>query len=429
MLRAVTLRRSHLVVALVFAASCGHPVAAPPPLAPAPRLAAAPTGACVLAADSAAPPATLAIAVPDVARFVGRQVYETLIRIDCTGATVPGLAQSWTSDDGGRRWTFTLRPGARFSDNTPVTATDVFAALTRDSSLLERGAVTLDGHDQVSVQFASGVASVPRLFADPGLAVTRRAAATSWLVGSGVATADTAAGTTTLTPAQGGDRPTVTVRSDSGVDARDLLDHGVDVLVSGEPEVLTYAARRGDLVTVPLPWSRVYVLVSPVALGVGDTVRASLARDVVRTDARPARESYWWLAGPACRVTDAATSAPAGSSAASVIYYPRDDAPARDLAGRLVALGLEGPGGRAAGVVPADFEALFAAGAGSFLVPLPIAAYAPCRAVQDLLDRAPWLTSDPGRYMTALVETRDRAIVRRGGSAFTVDWDGTLRLR
>ncbi len=370
--------------------------------------------------------------VPDVARFVQRQVYETLIRIDCTGAPVPELAQSWTSGDDGHRWTFSLRPGARFTDGTPLTAADVFAALARDSSSLDRSAIAIEGIDRVSVRFSAARASVPAVFAAPALAVTRRGASSGWLVGSGVATADTAAGAATVTPAAAAGRPIITVRSGSGGDPRDLLDHGIDILVSGDPEVLSYAAGRSDLRTVPLPWDRTYVLLSAIPPGIADTVRASLARDVVRTEARPARGSYWWLAGPACPGdgdTAAVTPAMTGTQATMVVYYPQGDTPARDLAERLVALGLLGPGVRAAGLGPTDFDARFGAGGDSYLVSLPRGALAPCSAVRDLVARAPWLSSDPGRHITALVETRERAIVRRGGGAFTVDWDGTLRLR
>ena len=422
-----------VAVALALATpACGRPAAAPPPLAPVPRAPGPPPDACVLAPDSTPPPAALGIAVPDVARFVQRQVYETLIRIDCTGAPVAELAQSWTSGDDGRRWTFTLRPGARFSDGTPLTAADVFAALARDSSLLDRSAITLEGIDRVNVRFPAALASVPPVFADPTLAVTRRGASSGWLVGSGGATADTAAGAATVTPVAAADaRPPVTARPGSGGDVRDLLDHGIDILVSGDPEVLSYAAGRSGLRTVPLPWDRAYVLLSAIPPSIADTVRASLARDVVRTEARPARGSYWWLAGPACPVGDTATVSLGitGTRAATVVYYPEGDAPARDLAQRLVALGHLGPGGRAAGVAPADFDARFAAGGDSYLMSLPREALAPCGAVAELVARAPWLSSDPGRHITALVETRQRAIVRRGGGAFTVDWDGTLRLR
>ena len=397
-------------------------------------VAAPPQDRCILTADTAdtaAPPATLAIAVPDVARFVERQVYETLIRLDCTGAVTPGLAQSWASDDGGRRWIFTLRPAARFSDSTPLTAVDVFAALTRDSLLLDRSGIAVEGHDQVSVRFDASAAGVPPVFADTALVVTRRAASRAWLLGTGVATADTESGSAKVTPLAASGRPTVMVRSDSGVDARDLIDHGIDILVTGAPEVLSYAARRGDLVTVPLPWDRVFVLVSPEPVNVGDTARASLARDVVRSDARPARENYWWLAGPACPAGDSTTArAPASApSSASVVYYSQGDADARGLAERLVALGSIGTGGRALALAPADFDIRFSGGGASYLLALPRSALAPCQAVAQLAARAPWLTSNPGRYITGLVETRQHAIVRRGGSAFTVDWDGTLRLR
>jgi hypothetical protein len=219
----------------------------------------------------------------------------------------------------------------------------------------------------------------------------------------------------------------VTVRSSAGGDARDLLDHGIDILVSGDPEVLSYATGKSDLTTVPLPWDRVYVLLSPLPPTIGDTVRAGLARDVVRTDARPARGRYWWMAGPACPTGD--TVAATGSSPAPVVYYPQGDAAARGLAERLVALGFMGQGGRASGIAAVDLDVRVAAGGESYLVPLPREALAPCHAVADLAARAPWLTSDPSRHITGLVETRRRAIVRRGGAAFTVDWDGTLRLR
>lgn len=415
---------------VLVALACGHP-APPPPLVPVAGAAPAPDS-CVLSADSTRSPDTLTVAVPDVAGFVQRQLYESLLRVDCRGTAVPGLAQSWTGDDGGRRWTFMLRAGARFSDGTPVTGADVFAALARDSSLLDGATVSLEGIDRVSVRWTDTRTSAPLELGDPSLGVTRRSASTSWLIGSGVATADSAAGAATVRPVSaGGGRPSIALRSSGGADGRDLLDHGIDLLVTGDPEVLSYATGRGNLTTIALPWDRVYVLVTTSATSISDSVRASLARDVVRTTARPAHGSAWWVAAPACAMSDSAPvpSAASGSHTSPVVYYLRDDAPARDLAERLVALGLAGTGGRSAAVGAGDFEVLFAAGGASFILPLPRVALSPCRAVADLLARAPWLSPDPARHITALVETRPHAIVRHGGSAFTVDWDGTLRLR
>jgi hypothetical protein len=63
------------------------------------------------------------------------------------------------------------------------------------------------------------------------------------------------------------------------------------------------------------------------------------------------------------------------------------------------------------------------------VLPLPTVALEACGALRQLIARVPWLADDPARHLTPLVESRRRAIVRRGGAAFTVEWDGTLRVR
>ncbi len=58
-------------------------------------------------------------------RAVLRLTAGTLTRIDeATGEILPGLAASWETDEACRRWTFRIRPGAKWSDGTPVTAGD-----------------------------------------------------------------------------------------------------------------------------------------------------------------------------------------------------------------------------------------------------------------------------------------------------------------
>jgi hypothetical protein len=47
----------------------------------------------------------------------------------------------------------------------------------------------------------------------------------------------------------------------------------------------------------------------------------------------------------------------------------------------------------------------------------------PCRDIQVLVETAPWL--DP-QTIAPLVETRLRAIVRRGKSGLSAEWDGGL---
>ncbi len=44
---------------------------------------------------------------------------------------MPGLAESWRSEENGRRWSFVLRPGLRWSDGSPLVAEDVAASWRR----------------------------------------------------------------------------------------------------------------------------------------------------------------------------------------------------------------------------------------------------------------------------------------------------------
>src|SRR6185503_11489008 len=53
-------------------------------------------------------------------RFVFGHAYETLVRVDCTGRVIPGLAARWTTDRGLQ--TLHIRSGARFWDGDAVTA-------------------------------------------------------------------------------------------------------------------------------------------------------------------------------------------------------------------------------------------------------------------------------------------------------------------
>jgi oligopeptide transport system substrate-binding protein len=64
------------------------------------------------------------------ARFVS-QLYETLTAVGASLEIQPALAESWIVEDGGKRVTFTLRPGLTFSDGTPLTSADVVRSWRR----------------------------------------------------------------------------------------------------------------------------------------------------------------------------------------------------------------------------------------------------------------------------------------------------------
>lgn len=361
----------------------------------------------------------------DAERFVFRQVYETLVRVDCAGVLRHGLATSWRLRGDGR-WAFTLRSGARFSDGTPVTASDVVASLAPKANFTAES-------ESVVVTQAPSASGGPRRFADPALAVTRALPGQDWPIGSGAYVFDTSGGRVTVAPFAGVRRPVLVLRRLGSRDPRDLLDLGTDLLMTDDPAVLGYAATRSEFASIGLPWERMYVLAVPGdAISVDAAVRAGLARDAVRVEARPAGTSWWSDSGP-CGLEPPAGAPPLhASSAGDAFIYESDDATARDLAGRLVALGMGGRDGpsRASGLGAAEFSAALGLGRGTaYLLSLPSTVLEPCPELRALVARVPWLADAPARHLTPLVETRRRAIVRRGAAAFTVDWDGTVRAR
>lgn len=56
-------------------------------------------------------------------------LFERLISLDNYGRFQPALATDWSHDGSNRRWQFTIRPGVKFSDGTPLNSSDVAAAL------------------------------------------------------------------------------------------------------------------------------------------------------------------------------------------------------------------------------------------------------------------------------------------------------------
>jgi len=68
----------------------------------------------------------------DPSIFVELQVYDRLVKLAASNAGVePELATSWKVAPDGLTATFTLRPGVKFSDGSPLTADDVVFSLTR----------------------------------------------------------------------------------------------------------------------------------------------------------------------------------------------------------------------------------------------------------------------------------------------------------
>jgi hypothetical protein len=346
----------------------------------------------------------------DSERLLFRQFAPTLVRLDCEGKVRPGLAESWSADADGRGWTFTLHEGARVPGGTPLTAAFQVASTL---VLLEGRAVGIDTAVQlddrrVRVRLREAGDTAPRLFASPALAVLGNLAS------------DPGSLSRIDLPSAGG-RPPIVYRFTQSGDPRDALDRGADLVVTRDPAVVDYAASRPEFAAFPLPWDRTYILLQPSGTEplpiTGDSVRRSLVRDVVRAEARPAEPSFWWDSLAGCPVV---SDLEGQHLTASRIVYPREDEVARGLAERLVALAGTGASLRAAALDPAELAAALRDGTErAFVIAAPRESLAPCR------DASAW---PPGASIQSLIDTRARAIVRRGASDLTVDWDGTVRV-
>ena len=443
-------------------------------LAPDPR-----ASACVHYAETDTPAESIVVSIgptqslsmssatEDAAiRFVRTQLYETLVGVDCEGHVTPMLAQSWIPEADGRT-TIRLRDGARFWSGAPVTAQDVVAAW-------EQTAVGADGAGGAAR--ARSVSSTTRVvddaaltiasdqmayLADSALIIARSGPDSRWPEGTGrfrlASDMDLRASTIELKPVVG-DRalPRVVLRLDSG-DARDRLDAGDDVVITHDPLALSYATSRSDFSVTALPWGRTYALALPHRHDApdsgrssgtrSDTLRASLARDVVRADARAAAPVVWSYVDARCgdRVYSGALAAESESrTPVARVVYRADDPIARSLAERLVALGrmsdasAESPLRQlapelasnarltAVGMAPSAFAlAVTHPIVDAFIVSMPVRSAAPCADVQGISGMArPLLQAT----IVPLVETRDHVIARRDRASFAIDLDGVVRI-
>ena len=324
-----------------------------------------------------------------------RMTSDTPLRLDCQGRPQPGLAKSWEKDSTGRVWTLTLQDKALRDGGSPMTAHDVVAAWNERKAIegwMTLPAVALDDH-RITVTLSSPVDSVPMILAEPAFSL----------------------------PIDPGRTPGMKFELLADMDPRDVIDRGTDLVVTRDPALVDYVARRPEFAAFPLPWTRTYVLLQPAAaepLNVvrGDADRRSLAGDAVRADARAAQPPFWWNEVAACPAR--VVSGPSATS--SRVGYIRGDEVARGLAERIVALAGPGTGLRAAALEPAEFARLLRAGSDrAYVVALQRHTLAPCR------ESAGW----PGAArIQPLIDTRAHAIVRRGAPPLTVDWDGTVRV-
>src|SRR5262245_38083055 len=362
--------KSLAFIVCFLVSACGHQSRVPP--APPPIVATPPVPSsadCRLISEPGEPIRAVALGEPvnpanapypsnDSERLLFRQLYETLVRVDCQGKVRPGLAVSWQMDANKRAWIVALRENARFSDGRAVTAAAVVAGWTIGSELrpevrrLVRSIVAVDDRTLEITLFSQGE-DAPLALAHTDLAIVRRGTGSLWPLGTrGTSIAperETPTGLSVLALIRLGADPTPIVRFllAPGRDARDLLDDPVDFLLTRDPKVLDYTARLAPFASVPLAWQRTHVLLIPgrarTARALSAEEREALAHDAVRGEARAAAGPFWWQSLAECGIAASQQQAPLPSMGRLV--YDESDGTARDLADRLVSLArVSGPG-------------------------------------------------------------------------------------
>lgn len=110
---------------------------------------------------------------------IGQDQFEGLTRMNGRGLAEPGLASGWTATADGLVWRFPLRPGLRFSDGAPISATTfvkIFDRLRDDTTASPNAALFADidrveaEGSTVIVRLHAPMPSLPQLLALPSMA-------------------------------------------------------------------------------------------------------------------------------------------------------------------------------------------------------------------------------------------------------------------
>ena len=363
-------------------------------------------------------------------RMVFAQLYETLVQVDCAGEARPGLAERWTCTEDSTVWVFTIREGARFWDGTRITAEDVRRAWfenedcpavsgrTSPWNWLNARAQSVNVLDarRLAVRLPEPHARFPMLLAHPATAVSVKRPGWTWPVGSGPArlrASDPApmpdlACLPNLNHPAGPTWKNLTFRILPGTDPRDQVATDMDLILVRDMAAVSFFNDAPGFQSVPLPWTRLYLLICPPETnphGSGRWLNAAgkldAGRDLTTVSARTWPEIVFpaggntecpQLSGP---VTGAGSARLDWNLASrnldqDVIAYPGDDPGAREMAHRLGALA--GQPARAAALPDGSIEfALQWQMAGAFVLPFDQQYPTGCLQMATLLGKAAWL--------------------------------------
>ncbi|MCP4547024.1 MAG: hypothetical protein GY835_11215 [bacterium] len=355
-------------------------------------------------------PAHLAFPVNDAENLLFRQLYETLLSVNCDGSLRPELAESWRREPAaeGGGWIFTIREGACFWDGQEVEASDVLASWMA-TSRVARG---LNGHlpcpaieplttciqivDSRRIRVTPRVepAGFPRQLALPAFAISSARPLLYWNLGTGPLRPRglhlRPQGEIICYPNHRHPAPAnwseIIFPILSGIDPRNFTYEGADAFQLRDRRILPLFRGLEDMTAVNLSWDRLYILVLPRggafadALGGDPDWYERLAGEVnggviLHAQAIAATTSWLWEFLPNLvfmtdpTVADSSVIMPGEYVAPPLpvnplIRYPVGDPDARELAARIAALASRSDGyGRALAISPivspdtgADFE-------------------------------------------------------------------------
>ena len=363
-------------------------------------------------------------------RMVFAQLYETLVQVDCAGEARPGLAERWTCTEDSTVWVFTIREGARFWDGSRITAEDVRRAWfaneecptvsgrTSPWNWLNARAQTVNVLDarRLSVRLPEPHSRFPMLLAHPATAVCVKRPGWTWPVGSGpcrLRASDPApmpdlACLPNLNHPAAPTWKNLTFRILPDADPRDQVATNMDLILVQDMAAVSFFNDAPGFQAVPLPWTRLYLLICPPEMNPGGSVRwlnaagkMDAGRDLTTISARTWPEIVFpaggdigcpQLSGP---VTGAGSARLDWNLASKnldqdVIAYPGNDAGAREMAHRLGALA--GQPARAAALPDGSIKfALEWQMAGAFILPFDQQYPTGCLQMATLLGNAAWL--------------------------------------
>lgn len=186
---------------------------------------------------------------------VGLLVYDTLMTTTKDGTVKPELAESMTTDDGGRTWTMKLPSGLRFTDGTPFNADAVVANTLRckeagQSTLATLTKVTAVDDTTVRFELSKPWTSFDGVFATaggssgaPGMVVSP-AAVEKW--GDKIGLHPVGVGPFVVKSFKPGGEIVLTANRDYRIKGQPYLDE-ITLLPMSESDARLAAVRSGDI--------------------------------------------------------------------------------------------------------------------------------------------------------------------------------------